>query len=816
MSPAPQTSRIVVVTHLLPHTCYLSSNESLGPYHRTSSTTQKSGLPADFAHGSPPKSAELNGLLDGSGAPNSSDRKWRYGQRRGHTALFSAIGSLSEDHDVVTIGGTGLCFDEHQEPLRPSDLPADLLDALSEEMLLSKKCIPVFLNDKESQGHYEGYCKTNLWPLFHYLLRDSATDGTKEKDDFKHYESVNQKYADALLKAYQPGDLILVQDYHLLLVPSMIRKALPHAAIVFFFHAPFPSSEIFRCLPRRQEILSGVLGANLVGFQTYSYARHFISSCTRVLGLESTQRGVEFNGAQVHIGVFPIGIDSNRVLARRNTQRVNEKIATIRELYADKIIIFGRDKLDTVSDIHNKLNAFEKFLTLYPEWENKVVLIQVTSPAHKDGHKIEAKISEAVARINGNFGSLEFAPVHHHMQHLDQDDYYALLSVADVGLITSLRDGVNTTSHEFVLCQSEKHSPLILSEFTGTAGSLSSAILVNPYDYTGVASALNDALTMSQDERETKYQQLAEHVNRNTAKYWAQSLVSEAEKIIKLPSQALPTPFLDFDRAIESYRSSTKRLLMFDYDGTLTPIVKLPKDALPPPAMLKAMEVIVSDPKNYCFVISGRDQAFLEEHLGHLKGLGFSAEHGSFVRFPFTKEWKNMTENQDLSWKKQVTEIFDYYTERTQGTFVEHKKSSITWHYRLADPDYGIFQAKECQNHLENSVLRQLPVEILVGKKNLEVRPVSVNKGEIVKKLLSIRDGSEFVICAGDDRTDEDMFTALRQPHLDQSHIYSTTVGPSTKKTMASWHVPDPATLIELMEHFAEESRKDMAPQPDQ
>lgn len=212
----------------------------------------------------------------------------------------------------------------------------------------------------------------------------------------------------------------------------------------------------------RKEVLQGLLGANLIGFQTYSYARHFISSCTRVLGLESFPSGVEYKGNVVQVSIFPIGIDVEKVKARRKSGGVVPKIQAIREMYPDKKIIIGRDKLDHIKGVQHKLCAFEKFLTMYPEWQGKVVLIQVTSPPLRSFPPLDSKVSELVSRINGAFGSLEFAPVHHYHQHLDQDEYYALLSAADVGLITSVRDGMNTTSHEFVVCQQVGFHFLIL------------------------------------------------------------------------------------------------------------------------------------------------------------------------------------------------------------------------------------------------------------------------------------------------------------------------------------------------------------------
>lgn len=479
-----------------------------------------------------------------------------------------------------------------------------------------------------------------------------------------------------------------------------------------------------------------------------------------MLGLESTPKGVEWNGNLVEVRIVPVGIDVARVEKRRKMPAVLEKMQSIREMYPGKKIIVGRDKLDQVKGVAHKLASFEKFLTLYPEFQNKVVLIQVTTPPQREIPRLEAKFSELVARINGHFGSLEFAPVHHyHQLHLDRDEYYALLSIADVGLVTALRDGMNTSSHEFIVCQQDNKSPLILSEFTGTAGSLGSSIMVNPWDHLGVANAIYEALTMSKEDKIARHQQLYNHVSSQTAPVWGQQFVAELRACQKSPEVMGPTPLVRTSNVLTAYKKGHKRLLIFDYDGTLTPIRKTPGEATPPTDMLAALNALVKDPNNYVFVVSGRDRPALEEWLGHIPGLGLCAEHGCFIRWPGEWDWVDVTQELglDLNWRDDVKKIFDYYTERTQGSFVELKSCAVTWHYRLSDPDFGSFQAKECQNHLESAISSKLPVDIMLGKKNLEVRPSMINKGEMVKRLLNRGEEYDFIMCAGDDRTDEDV-----------------------------------------------------------
>ncbi|KAG2202943.1 hypothetical protein INT47_008975 [Mucor saturninus] len=760
---------------------------------------------------------------------------WTVVERRGHQALYAGIQSLAKSNETIHIGWTGPIREQGtRNKVAPSNLAIEDKVKLQSLLWETGHIVPVFL-DKKSHGHYEGYCKQVLWPVFHYLVQSSSSDSRAEKRHWDDYVAVNRQFADTVIDRYQPNDIIFVNDYHLLLVPEMIREKLPDAAIGIFIHATFPSSEIFRCLQTRNKILQGMLGANLIGFQTYSYARHFISSCTRVLGCETTQVGVSYNGTTISVGAFPIGVDCNRVEQFCKQLGVQPKMDAIRDMYSGKKIIVGRDKLDSTKGILQKLHAFEGFLRDYPEWQNKVVLIQVATPTFGDHSKLEAKISEAVSHINGTYGSLEFTPVHYYHQEIDRDEYYALLSVADLALITCSRDGMNTTSYEYILCQHNKpdHGQLILSEFAGTAGSLNASILVNPWDYAGVARSIHEALTMSIEEKITRHEKLYSHVTSHTAEFWAHSFVKQLVSVSEQQDlQSHATPNLNVEKLVQDYKSAKKRIMFFDYDGTLTPIVSVPSDAKPGQDMLKSLQTLCNDPKNIVWVVSGRDQVVLDEWLGsNIKNIGLSAEHGCYVKSPGSDEWRSVVDGIDMSWKTDVVEIFDYYTERTQGSFVEHKKSSITWHYRLADAEYGAFQAKECQNHLENAIVSKFPVEILVGKKNLEIRPMSVNKGEIVKRILASNPDTNLVISAGDDKTDEDMFRALSSAQYQQkqqasppasikggivgtpspsiiwpeanSNLYSITVGPSEKKTHANWHVNTPQQIIQVLNSLA-------------
>ncbi|KAK9418235.1 hypothetical protein SUNI508_08196 [Seiridium unicorne] len=801
---------------------------------------------------------------------------WDLGSRRGQSALFDSFAHLSSDespwnHTVVAWTGD---IETPSDPQSPPDTPPDTsnfhganslsapvpLDGQSpptpplqdglwiphqhqvelEQKLTHHKMIktvPIWLSDDEEQTdegirlkdqtRWRRYADQNLYPLLHYKQHE-PTDGRSERIQWADYYRANLKFANKIIEIYKPGDIVVIHDYYLMLLPSMLRQRSPKMYISFFLHCPFPSSEFLRCLPRRKEVLEGALGSNLIGFQSYSYSRHFSSCCTRILNFPSNSLGVDAYGSRVEVGVFPIGIDAAKCQQIAWSEPVSEKYGALKKLYGDKKIIVGRDRLDSVRGVAQKLMAFERFLELYPEWTEKVVLVQVTSPtaigeAGEFENKIASRVNELVMKINGTYGSLGFSPVQHFPQYLSQDEYYALLRAADIGLITSVRDGMNTTSLEYVVCQRDTHGPLILSEFSGTAGSLRDAIHINPWDLSDVAKQINDALTMSEEKRQAMQSHLYHHVTTHNVQAWSTKFLRKLVGTLASTHNAIATPLLDRTAMLEQYRAANKRLFMFDYDGTLTPIVREPSAAIPSERVIQTLKSLAADHRNAVWIISGRDQEFLQQHLGHISELGFSAEHGSFMRHPGETTWENLAEKFDMGWQEEVVAIFQKFTDRVHGSFIERKRCALTWHYRQADPEQGAHAAREAQKELESTVGKKWDVDVMPGKANIEVRPTFINKGEIVKRLvasyntdISHLEGSEeasqkgglgFALCMGDDFTDEDMFRALNGVSgiaLGEETIFTVTVGASTKVTLAKWHVLEPQDVVEGMALLAD------------
>ncbi|KAH9074284.1 glycosyltransferase family 20 protein [Lactarius deliciosus] len=834
------SGRVLHVCHYLPITATLHTSSRPGIPSPPSTPPQQ---PTDITS----RTSDPTSSTPTLASDNALQPKWSLSARQGHAAMISGFRSLSATHEQVILGWIG----DIESPNATSagdrvKVPSTSLSeqdkaALEEEIAKFKSededntkttYVPLLLDDKVAHGHYDGYCKQTLWPLFHYLLwqdvsPNSLSASFSADEHWAPYEQANAAYARRILDVYRPGDLVWVHDYHLLLVPKLLRLMLPEVCVGLFVHTPWPSSEVFRCLPRRKEILDGMLGANIVCFQTYSYSRHFTSSCVRVCGYEVAARGIDVQGHVTAVMHTPVGVDAERVSRDLTRPGVQPKLQALLKLYAGKKIIIGRDKLDVVKGVVQKLRAFSKLLHDYPEWIGRVVLIQVTSPALSDSPKLERQVSELVSSINGEFGSLDFIPVHHYHQTIKKDEFYALLCAADLGVITPLRDGMNTTSMEFVIAQGKtKQSPLVLSEFMGISSNMTEALQINPWSLGDVATAMHRGLLMSQAEKETRHAKLYSVITTHTSQTWAMTLVKLLLGIVDSQGVARQTPALPTHRMLERYSLATKRLFLLDYDGTLAPIVKTPSMAVPTEDTLTALTALTADPRNLVYIISGRDGAFLEQHLGHISGLGMSAEHGGFIRAPGVKEWTNFTESLDMSWMAEVLEVFKYYTERTTGSHIEIKKSSITWHYRSSDPEWGQFQCRQCQDLLENNVAHKRPIEVLVGKKNLEVRPIAINKGEIVKRIIYLNPDAQFVFCAGDDKTDEDMFRSLQftevplpytmdpplsvslvaeertrehprvELQLTPEDLFTTAVGHPSKRTLAKWHVTSPLEVV--------------------
>lgn len=422
-------------------------------------------------------------------------------------------------------------------------------------------CQAVYLDDDVAEGHYNGFSNSILWPLFHYHPGEMNFD----EENWLMYRQANFRFAETVRSQITPGSMVWVQDYHLMLLPMILRglvdgssggeyqkqeltkiaegieeevnissERIPDVKIGFFLHTPFPSSEIYRILPVRREILLGILFCDLIGFHTYDYARHFLSSCTRILGLPTMPNGVEFEGRLAHVGTFPIGIEPSSFIKNLEKESVKSRIAQLEQRFNGVKVIVGVDRLDYIKGVPQKLHALELFLTQHPEWIGKVVLVQLAVPSRQDVEdyqNLRSTVNELVGRINGRFGTVEFMPIHFMHKSLAFDELCALYAISDVCLVTSTRDGMNLVSYEYIACQQARQGAMILSEFAGAAQSLNGSIVVNPWDPQQVADAIHEAVTMDTETRAENHRKLFKYVNKYSAAFWGTSFIKEMNKL---------------------------------------------------------------------------------------------------------------------------------------------------------------------------------------------------------------------------------------------------------------------------------------------
>lgn len=447
------------------------------------------------------------------------DGKYAYSMSSG--GLVTGLSGLSKTTNFQWYGWPGM------------EVPESDIDTIVQDLNEKYSAHPVWIDGEMADRHYNGFSNSILWPLFHYHPGEITFD----ESAWEAYRQVNMLFAQAVAKDVQDGDLIWVHDYHLMLLPEMLRNMLgdkKNVKIGFFLHTPFPSSEIYRILPVREELLQGLLQCDLIGFHTYDYARHFLSSCSRILETQTTPNGVEFRGKFVTVGAFPIGIDPEKFTEGLKKPKVQERIKQLRRKFDGVHLIVGVDRLDYIKGVPQKLHALEVFLTEHPDWRGKVVLVQVAVPSRQDVEEyqnLRAVVNELVGRINGKFGTVEFMPIHFLHQSVDPDELCALYAASDVCLVSSTRDGMNLVSYEYIATQRDNHGVMILSEFTGAAQSLTSSLIVNPWNTEDMANAIHDAVTMSKDMRAANYRKLEKYVFKYTSAWWGQTFVKELLKV---------------------------------------------------------------------------------------------------------------------------------------------------------------------------------------------------------------------------------------------------------------------------------------------
>lgn len=772
----------------------------------------------------------------------------------GSLGLFSAFKDLLGRVPIRWLGAPGQTF--HDAAQLPPDERGKMERHFQKKRhrksmgLLSY--VPLFPDAEDAAAHQE-FCNSVMWPLFHYIPLNLG-ERTYHVEMFDAYERVNRFYADALIQEWkrtgidESEAMFWIHDFHLCLVPKILRDQLPNARIGYFLHTPFPAGEIFRALAPRKELLEGLLGADLLGFHTYDYARHFLSACERLLGVTVQPDHVDNMGVTVQVGIYPFGIDADTFRAAMKQSTVKDIRDELLESFAGKKVIVGVDRLDYIKGIPHKLLAVEHFLETHPEWIGRVVMLQVTTPsmsASEEYHAFRSEILEMVGRINGRFATLEDMPIHYREVTMTFEQLCALYSVADVAIITSLRDGMNLVSHEYIMCQKEQNGVLILSEFTGAAQNLPGALLVNPWNVEMVSDAIFQSLEMPDFERELKHQKLYRHVVMHTASAWGVRFIDDLVKYSanrKAKSmQLIPMPK---HHVRDSYRATKgKRLFFFDYDGTLRKYESQPELAEPSERLLEVLRRLASCDQNIVFIVTGRQKNTVMDWFRGV-GLGFAVEHGFSMRWPdhlrerfggrrmsgmkeYGEEetyattgntlvgrrdetWDDLISPHDLIAMRNALELAGSLLRRiedcTPTSFLSQKESAYSWHFRDADPDFAVSRAHDARQALEE-VLQGSPMEVLMGQKILYVRPRGVHKGaavgEVLRRLDLEGEAPDWICSIGDDRTDEDMFKEIyRNAEGKDISVHTCTVG--RKSTSAKYYVQHVDEVLDLLERLAQ------------
>ena len=704
--------------------------------------------------------------------------------KRSSGGLATAMDPILKQAGGLWIGWSGTQGDETAEALK----------VLREE----QSCIAVPLPADVVDKFYEGYANQALWPLLHSFTSKLQFD----PESWAAYIAANHLFCEAVVAEFRPGDRIWVHDYHLMLLPSLLRERLPSAAIGYFLHIPFPASDVFSILPRGEELLGGLLGADLIAFHTHLHLQHFRMSLRRLLGVESGLDRLDLSGRAVRLQALPIGIAPAEFLGIKDQPETLEQLAKLRERYQDRQLIVAVDRLDYTKGIPDRLRTFRRLLANSPELIERVVLLQVAVPSRENigaYQNLRSEVHEVISDINGEFGTSDWVPIVYIHRGISRPELVAIYGFAQVAWVSPLRDGMNLVAKEYVACHPEGDGVLVLSSFAGAAAEMGEALLVNPFDEERTALSVQRALIMTAEEKRDRMRALHERVLRNNVFAWGDrflSLLDEAAKARYAEVLGTP-PWLPVDQITSAYRHASRRLLLLDYDGTLVPLAARPYEAAPEKDLDVLLHQLTSDAANSVIVVSGRRAADLERWFGQIPQLGLAPEHGARWRLPGSDIWQGRTA--ETEWKDKVRPILEHFVDRTPGSFIEEKEFALVWHYRLAEAEFGDWLATELVAMLEG-MLAETELRAHRGKRIVEVKPMWANKGSFLNEVLPLYSDAGFILGVGDDKTDEDLFARL------PDSAWSIHVGPGTSK--ARFSIADTGAVRKVLYLLNTEQRR--------
>jgi len=703
--------------------------------------------------------------------------------------LATAIGPLMSKTRGIWIGWPG------DQPPEPDPRREEHLRRWSERYGYT----PLDLPPSIARRFYEGYANQILWPLFHQLPLNLEF----ELENWEAYVEANRRFCEAVLQHLRPNDLVWIHDYHLMLLPRLLRDSAPLAAIGFFLHIPFPASEMFRIIPRRDELLQGLLGADLLAFQTHGHLQHFRESLLRILGIDSGLDRVQVGGRSTRLAALPIGIAPQEFSRHLDDNNDTQKaLAQHRERFKNKAVIVAVDRMDYTKGLPHRIRTFRRLLKRAPQLKGKVVLVQVAVPSREripHYEQLRHQVSEMVGELNGEFGTPDWTPIVYMRRGIPRAELVALYAASDVGWVTPLRDGMNLVAKEYVACHRDGQGILVLSEFAGAAEEMGEAFLVNPYDEDRTAAVLERVLNLPQDERRQRMTALYRRVQRNNVFAWGERFISDLRKAAggRRHRRTEEPQDLSIEGVLEAFRTSSSRLLILDYDGTLVPLARTPSAAAPTAAVTGLLRRLTGMERTTVAVVSGRPRRDLEAWFGDIEGLFLVAEHGALLRQPSNRSWETLRPTMPVDWKKRVLPVLEHFTDRTPGSFIEEKEYALVWHNRIGEPEFGEWLANELVATLE-AMLASTEARAIFTKKSVEVRLSWANKGEAAGRIEALRPGATFRLAVGDDRTDEELFERMPRD--------AWTIHVGEGRSRARFRLMDPSEVRALLQRLVDSS----------
>ncbi len=652
------------------------------------------------------------------------------------------------------------------------------------------KAKPVFFSQTLMDKVYLGFCNKTLWPLFHYFLNYTTYD----RDYWLQYKRHNKIFCDEILKIIRPDDYIWVHDYHLMLLPALLREKISNP-IGFFLHIPFPTFEIYRTLQNdvRKEILEGLMGSDLIGFHTHDYAQYFLRCVLRILGLENHIGEVEYNGRLVKVSTFPMGIDYEKFHAMNVAPFNDEKNQSNEEK-----IVLSVDRLDYSKGIINRLLGFELFLKKHPKWHNKVHMKMIVVPSRTgvpSYQRIKRKLDELVGKINGRYSNTNWTPIFYQYTSLPHKELISLYRRSNVSLLTPLRDGMNLVAKEYVASLQDKKGVLILSEFTGAAKELNESIVINPYNIEEIANAIEEALNLPEPEQIRCNQAMQQRLQRYNVTFWANDFVNQLHEMYRMSVSSLKkkkfTSQIQHD-ILERYRDAKHRIVVTNYDRVLVPFSGEFNSVEPTEFLKKIIAEITGNENTDLVINSGRSRKYLDKWLGDLD-INMTAEHGTWVKDADTNKWTLM-KKVSTEWKEEIMPILEMYNDRLPGASIEEKEYSVAWHYIKADVEQSSFISKELFDNLV-SITHNMNIRVEYGSQAIEIYHAGIDKSEIVKYFLD-KKKYDFIFLIGNNWSDEELYRIL------PDHSYSVNIG--NIYTDANFMIKDHSEALFFLKSMAE------------